>query len=94
MEQVGAIQTMKPTKRQIQKNDVPKWEVDFGRDEFGIRRRPYFDTEAEADEAIEAYEDEIKKGGEFWARMAVPERKAIISVLEEIKAAGHTPYCP
>lgn len=82
---------MVPTKREITKNGQQKWEVDFGIDESGVRRRPYFPTETDADEATDNYKKEIKAAGEFWARLPIAERKQVISVLEEIKAANTTP---
>ncbi len=76
---------MEPTKREITKNGKQKWEVDFGLDESGVRRRPYFSTESEADNVIDNYKRDLKKSGEFMARMTAPERKQVVSVLEEIK---------
>ncbi len=37
------------------------------------------------------YKKELKKGGEFWARLSVIDRKEAIGVLEEIKAANLAP---
>jgi len=82
---------MEPTKRELQKSGKKKWEVDFGIDEKGVRRRPYFAEEADANAAIDKYRKDLKKGGEFWARMSTPARKEAVSVLEEIKAANMTP---
>lgn len=62
--------------------------VDFGLDDAGMRRRPYFDTEAEVDEAIKSFEKEEKKHGEFWARLSAPERRTIVATLIEIAAAN------
>ena len=64
---------MEPTEREIQKSGKKKWEVDFGIDENGVRRRPYFATEADAEAAIDNYEKDLKKGGEFWAE-CLPRR--------------------
>jgi hypothetical protein len=82
---------MEPTKREIKKNGQQKWEVDFGTGENGVRRRPYFATENDADVAIDKYKRDLKAGGEFWARMPITQRKQVISVLEEIKAVNQTP---
>jgi hypothetical protein len=46
---------MEPTKREIQKSGKKKSEVYSGIDENGVRRRPYFATEADADAAIDNY---------------------------------------
>ncbi|HEV2246170.1 MAG TPA: hypothetical protein VGW37_05915 [Terriglobia bacterium] len=78
---------MEPVKRQIKKNGVDKWEVDFGKDDLGVRRRPYFDTEKEADDALDAWKKDVKRGGDFWARLTPTERKQLVTVIEEIKAA-------
>jgi len=81
---------MQPTKRKIGKNGNPKWEVDFGLDDLGKRRRPYFATEEEADDAIAKWTKDLKSGGESWARMTVTERKSVIGVLDEVRKEGQT----
>jgi integrase len=81
---------MEPRKRSIQKNGQVKWEVDFGYDDAGVRRRPYFTTEAGADEAIQLFEKEERKHGDFWARLTAPERRTVVATLVEIKAANLT----
>jgi len=65
-----------------------KWEVDFGLDDAGVRRRPFFETEQEADDAIKCFVKEEKKHGEFWARLSAPERRTIVATLIEIAATG------
>jgi integrase len=79
---------MELTKRQIIKNGKPKWEVDFGLDDLGVRRRPYFKSEGEADDAIERWHKDLKAGGEYWARMTKVEQKSVVSVLEEARREG------
>jgi hypothetical protein len=79
---------MKPKKREISKNGKKKWEVDFGLDDAGVRRRPYFDTEAEADDEIKKYKKDEKAQGDYLARLPAPQRRMVAAVLMEIKAAG------
>jgi hypothetical protein len=81
---------MELRKRQIIKRGKPRWAVDFGSDDAGIRRRPYFSTEDEADEAIKLHDKENKKHGEFWARLTAPERRMTVATLIEIAAANLT----
>jgi hypothetical protein len=81
---------MEPKKRVITKHGNKRWEVDFGLDDNGHRRRPVFQTEADADAAIDSYEKDSKKGGEFWAKLTKLDRNEIIAILQQIKAAGRT----
>ena len=81
---------MEPKKRTFLKRGRRKWEVDFGLDDAGVRRRPFFSTEAEADEAIKLFEKEEKKHGDIWARLSAPERRTIVATLIEIAAAKLT----
>ncbi len=79
---------MKPKKRTFIKYGRQQWEVDFGPDEAGARRRPYFPTEAEADEEIKKYQKNEKLMGDYLARLPAPERRMVGAVLLEIKAGG------
>jgi hypothetical protein len=81
---------MTPTKRQFTKNGTTKWELDYGKDALGVRRRPTFDTEQEADDAIKKHRKTEKSQDDYLARMTEVERGMLVSVLQEIKAAGHT----
>jgi hypothetical protein len=47
---------MEPKKRLFLKRGKEKWEVDFGLDDAGVRRRPFFNSETEADAAIKLFE--------------------------------------
>jgi integrase len=78
---------MIPIKRKILKRGVEKWELDYGRDAQGVRRRPFFDSEAEADDELKKYAKEARRQGEYWAAMTDVERTTVISVLQEVKAA-------
>lgn len=81
---------MEPKKRKVEKHGNERWEVDFGEDENGVRRRPLFKTEAEADDAIAAHGKEAKQFGEFWARLKTVERREIVATLQEIRDAGRS----
>lgn len=77
----------KPTKRLIKGGkSAGRWEVDFGIDEIGVRRRPTFQTEDDANDAIDTWKKEVKSYGEFWARLPQLERKSIAVIYQEIKA--------
>lgn len=79
---------MEPKKREILKNGKKKREVDFGPDDAGVRRRPYFDTEAETDGEIKKCEKDETAQGDYLARLPAPQRRMVAAVLMEIKAAG------
>jgi hypothetical protein len=61
---------MEATKRKIIKDGNERWEVDFGPDASGVRRRPVFTTEQEADDAITTYQAEVAKFGTWWAGLS------------------------
>jgi hypothetical protein len=44
-----------PTKRQIQKNGKECWELDYGLNGQGHRKRPFHQTEPLADAEVDAY---------------------------------------
>jgi hypothetical protein len=77
---------MDPTKRQIKKHGNDRWELDFGVDAVGKKKRLAFETEAEADAEIEHYKKEVKLYGEYWARLSPLERQTTVAILQEIKA--------
>jgi integrase len=81
---------MEPKKRLFLKRGNPKWEVDFGMDDAGVRRRPFYSRESDADEAINRFRKEEQKHGEFWARLPVPARRTTVATLTEIAAAGQS----
>jgi hypothetical protein len=80
---------MKPKKRPVDRGGITKWEVDFGI-MHGHRKRPLRDTEAEADKLLDQYKKDVKKGGEFWARLPESDRLEITATLIKIREAGHT----
>ena len=51
----------------------------------GHRKRCLVKTEADADALIEEYEKEVKKSGEFWARLSDSDRLAITATLIQIR---------
>ena len=58
-----------PKKRHVLVRGSPRWEVDFGVDALGKKRRRFFKTEAAAEAAIDAHEKSLKRGEEYLARM-------------------------
>ncbi|MGD0411827.1 MAG: hypothetical protein ABSC18_08975 [Verrucomicrobiota bacterium] len=76
-----------PTKRPIKSG---RWELDYGLDVSGKKLRRTYKTEDDADTAIDEYRTEVKKRGEFWARLAPVERDLLVGILQDIKAKGQT----
>jgi hypothetical protein len=60
---------MTPKKRRITKHGNDRWEVDFGTDAVGKKIRLTVKTEADADAEIDRYRKELKRCGEYWARL-------------------------
>jgi hypothetical protein len=79
-----------PKKRHVLVRGSPRWEVDFGVDALGKKRRRFFRTEGEADDAIDAHEKGVKRGEQYLAMMAKVDRQATIAVLQQMKAKGVT----
>jgi integrase len=77
---------MTPKKRRISKHGQTRWEVDFGVDPTGKKRRQIFRTDPEADAAIDCYEKERKRDGEYWARLRPLERQTTVAILQEMQA--------
>ena len=71
-------------------NNEGKWEVDFGIDETGTRRRPTFHNEDAASAAVDTWKRELKAYGEFWALLPALERKTVAVIYQAIKARGLT----
>jgi hypothetical protein len=86
--QTKSLVTMEPKKRKFLKRGKQKWGVDFGLDEVGVRRRPHFSTEAEADAEIKKFKSNEKFLGDYLARLPAPERRMVSAVLLEMKAGG------
>jgi hypothetical protein len=81
---------MTPAKRPIVKHGNDRWEVDFGVDATGKKKRLTVETEAEADAVIDKYHKDLKQRGEYWARLSPTERDTTVAVLQEIKMKGRT----
>lgn len=79
---------MQPRKRKILKHGNERWEVDFGIDSTGLKKRKVLASEAEADDEIDAYGKAVKSRGEWWARLTELERESVQTVCKQIKAAG------
>ena len=85
------IQTrMTPKKRPIKKHSQDRWEVDYGLDEHGKKKRVVVRTEGEADELIEVYEKGVKKQGDWWIRLKPLDRSAIQQAVTEMGAKNLT----
>lgn len=81
---------MEPKKRLVKKNGKPTWELDFGVDEQGHRRRLYFKTEDRINEEIKNYRREVKTRGEWWAWLPENERRQIEATVKAINSSGLT----
>ena len=80
-----------PKIRPIKQNgEIVKWEVDYGEDEYGVRRRPTFPDEAAAEASLEAYNKLVKTGGKFWAELKPADRNMVVAVLQEIAEVAKT----
>jgi hypothetical protein len=64
--------------------------LDLGMDLTGKRKRTYFQTEGDIDDALEAYHKEVKSHREYWAALKPLERRSTATTLQEIKASGNT----
>lgn len=81
---------MQPRKRRITKHGRERWEVDFGLDSTGLKKRKVVATEEDANKAIEAHLKAAKSHGEWWARLSELERESVQTVCKQIKTAGFT----
>jgi integrase len=79
-----------PTKRETKNHGKRCWELDYGLDLTGKRRRAFFASNTEADDAIKAYDKEVKKCGEYWARLKPLERQRTVTILQDIATKGLT----
>ena len=78
-----------PTKREVKVHGRIRWEVDFGKDPLtGDKKRRYCESESEADKAISDYDKEVKRNGEYWARLMPARRQLIVGVLLEMDKEG------
>ena len=77
---------MTPKKRRITKHGNDRWEVDFGTDAVGKKIRLTLKTEAEADAEIDRYKKELKRCGEYWARLTELGRQTTVAILQEIQS--------
>jgi hypothetical protein len=79
---------MEPTKRKTIKHNNERWELDYGLDSEGHRKRSFHETEALADAEIAQYRKDVKTRGEWWARLHETERMEVEVVHKKAKAAG------
>src|ERR1043166_986387 len=75
--------------RQAQINGSPGWCLDYGKRD-GVRRRRYFQTEEEAEQALREAQKESVAVGRRWAHLPPEQRAGVVSILNEITAAGLT----
>lgn len=75
--------------READINGSPGWCLDLGKRD-GKRRRRYFATEDEAKQALKDAQKEVSAVGRRWAHLAPERRLDVVSILQEIEAAGHT----
>jgi hypothetical protein len=66
--------------REVTQKGVKSWMIEPPRYE-GKRQRLFFPTEKEANAALEAYEKEVKRAGEFWARLGPAERISRVKLI-------------
>ena len=76
--------------REIAKRGKTRFEVDFGEDSTGYKKRLLFETEAAANAEVKRYKSEAKSRGEWWARLPESDRKTVEVVYKEAKADGRT----
>ena len=81
---------MEPRKRKILKHGNERWEVDFGIDSTGLKKRKVLTTEVDADREIDIYNKSVKSRGEWWARLTELDRESVQTVCKHIQAAGFT----
>ena len=65
------------------------WVLDCGQRD-GKRRRQYFKTQKEVEKAFHDAEKEQMAVGRRWAQVPAEQRVDVVTVLNEIEAAGHT----
>jgi len=74
-----------PVRKTVQKGKE-MWECEVPAYEGTKRRRTYFNTEREANAAWDAFQKDVHKAGEFWARLTPGQRLSVQAVLGEIFA--------
>lgn len=67
--------------------DLFRWEVDFGRTK-GRRRRKYYKTKSDAEEALRQWKQEKDVASQVWAQMAPERRVGVAMVLLEMQRHG------
>jgi hypothetical protein len=74
------------TKREVLNHGKVRWEVDFGLDATGKKRRRFFKTEKKADDILKEHAKALKRGEEFLTRMTKVDRQSTIAILQQMKA--------
>src|ERR1041384_1447360 len=75
--------------RQADINGEMGWVLDYGKRD-GVRRRKYFKTEKEVADALRQAQKDAAAVGRRWAQVAPEQRAGVVTILNEIEAAGHT----
>jgi hypothetical protein len=79
-----------PIKRPTLSHGRQQWLVDYGLDDMGKRQRRFFETQKEADDAIDIYERELKKLGEYWLRLSPAKRRLVVGILTDMETKGRS----
>lgn len=66
-----------------------RWEADFGRIN-GKRKRRYFKTKGQAQEALRMFAEETKENGRVWAQLSPKKRASAVAILKDMSAHGVT----
>jgi hypothetical protein len=81
---------MEPVIRKILKHGNERWEVDYGVDEYGNRRRPVFKTDDEAAADLDKWKKEVKRAGDYWAKLEPTKPSSFVATLREMDGRGVT----
>src|SRR4051812_20521760 len=76
------------TMRWTKNHGKPVVRVDFGVQANGKRRVRFFPDEKQAKAAMSKYEKDREAIGKRWANLPVEERLGVVTIIDEIKAAG------
>lgn len=75
--------------RQTEINGTSGWLLDYGKRD-GVRRRRYFHSEVDAKKALREAQKEAVAVGRRWAYLPPEQRAEVVTIINEIEAAGLT----
>ena len=79
-----------PSPTQVTLNgSLVRWEADFGRIN-GKRKRRYFKTKTQAQEALRMFAEEVKENGKVWAQISPRKRASAVAILKDMSTHGVT----